>query len=409
MAESAYSLSRSTLRVSDVTRYVRALVEGDAVLSALSVRGEISELTRSANGHLYFSLKDNASQMACVMFRGEAARQVEEVRELRRGVSVVAHGFLTVYEPRGAYQMYVERVLPLGEGALFQKMERLKAQLEQEGLFAQDRKRPLPAFPRSIALVTSPDSQAYHDVLHRLRSQYPFVSVIVAGASVQGEGAADEMAMAIDIVNRLTDAEIILLVRGGGSPEELSAFNDERLARTIYASRVPVVTGVGHEMDYTVVDFVADVRAATPSLAAAAAVPDIAMLVQQSTQLHSEIGHAVRRRLHAERRQWLDLNAQLLRSSPQHRLRANRQRVDERTRDLQHGVHTHVRVKRAKLQALRSQLQALDPLAILDRGYALLTDPETGRVVSRAQQAVPGKRLEARVSDGRFSVRVEKS
>jgi exodeoxyribonuclease VII large subunit len=342
------------------------------------------------------------------MFRREAAQQPAEVSELRKGLSVVVHGCLTLYEPRGTYQICVERVTPQGEGALFQRFEQLKTRLEAEGLFAAERKRPLPLFPRTLALVTSPESQAYHDVLHRLRSQYPFVKVIEVGVSVQGDGAADEMTMALDVVNRLTDADLILVVRGGGAPEDLNAFNEERLARAIFASRIPVVTGVGHETDYTMVDFVADFRAATPSLAAAHAVPDLRELVRRSAQLQQRCAESMLQRVRLERRRWREASQALLRANPQARVNQQRIRATQAHTRLRQEIDAQMRTKRVRLQSLQAQLQTLDPLAIIQRGYAVLHDADTGVLVSRAEQAAPGRRIRARVSDGEFVVRVDK-
>ena len=407
MTDRALPLSQQSLSVSQLTRYLKVLMEQDDVLAGLSVHGEISDLSRAPSGHLYFTLKDSSSQIACVLFRREALQQAEAVRELRRGLSVIVHGFLTVYEPRGTYQVYVERVIPQGEGALARRIERLRAQLENEGLFAPERKRPLPRFPRKLALVTAPGSQAYHDVLHRLRVQYPFVQVIEVGVSVQGDGAADEMAMAIDIVNRLTDAEVILLVRGGGAPEELAAFNEEILARAVFASRIPVITGVGHETDHTIVDYVADHRAATPSLAAAAAVPDLQALMQRIAQTEAQLTHMVRQKLRTDRERWIAANRALLRSSPQNRLRQQHRRAGDLQRVLHRSVAMHLRAKRAHLRALQAQLAALDPLSILQRGYAMVTDVPTGEVVSRVDQTGVGRRVRVRVSDGEFLSRVE--
>ncbi len=407
MADISPHLPAEILSVSQVTRYLKYLVEGDQLLGALSVRGEVCELSRSANGHIYLSIKDSTSQIACVLFRKESMRQPDEVRELRKGVAVVLHGYLTLYEPRGTCQLFVERVVIEGEGAFFLRFERLKAKLESEGLFAPERKRAIPPFPRVLALVTSLRGQAYHDVLHRLRAQYPFVRVIEAGVSVQGSSAPDEIVMAIDILNRSTRADLILLVRGGGSPEDLAAFNDERLARAIYASRIPVITGIGHETDYTIVDFVADLRAATPSLAAAAAVPDIGSLVQRATALHQETTIAVDERLRAARLRWRDANRGLLHASPGNRLRVQRQRADELGQHADRSIKLHLRSKRSRLDALTAQLHALDPLAILERGYAVLSDPETGRVVRSVTSVQPGHLLRAQVADGEFTVRTE--
>lgn len=407
MAEMALTAARRTLRVGELTRYIKYQVEQDELLSQLSVEGEVSDLSRSASGHVYFTLKDAVSQISCVLFRREALQQREQLEGLRKGVAAVAHGFLTIYEPRGTYQIYVQRVVVHGEGALFQQVERLRSKLESEGLFAPERKRPLPTFPRKLALITSPGSQAYHDVLHRLRQQFPFVTVIEAGASVQGDGAADAMAMALDIVNRLTEADVILLVRGGGAPEELAAFNEERLARAMFASRIPVVTGIGHETDLTIADMVADVRAATPSLAAAAAVPDVGGLVDRIRRTHGHTRHLVVHRLEGERRRLVALHRSLLRMNPETHLRSRRQRADELTRLAQRAVAVQVQAKRQTLDALRVQLEALDPLAILERGYALLADAETGEIISRSEQGRPHRRLRARVSDGTFTVRVD--
>lgn len=406
MAEATLPAPHRPLRVGELTRYLKYLVERDDLLTSLSVRGEISDLTRAASGHVYFTLKDDVSQIPCVLFRREALQQAQEVSRLRKGVSVVTHGFLTLYEPRGTYQIYVERVQVEGEGAAFQRLEQLRARLESEGLFAEGRKRSLPPFPRTLALVTSPGSQAYHDVLHRLRTQYPFVRVILAGASVQGVGAADEMVMAIDIVNRLTDADVILLVRGGGAPEELAAFNDERLARAVFTSRIPVVTGIGHETDWSIADFVADQRAATPSLAAAAAVPDAGAVVGAMARLHAEMTRAVRERLARARRQWVQTNRTLIRSRPETRLRTQRQRTEAASQSQERAIRVILRSKRARMEGLQAQLRALDPLAILSRGYAVLST-EDGRVVAHVADAPAGSALQARVSDGSFRVRVE--
>jgi exodeoxyribonuclease VII large subunit len=397
------------LTVSQLTRYMTYLVESDELLGSLAVKGEISEFTRSSAGHSYFKLKDANSQVSCVFFRQDALRQPSEQEALRQGVAVTVHGHLTIYEPRGEYQIRVMQVRVLGDGAFAQRFEQLKARLEREGLFAQGRKRKLPKYPRTLALITAPDSQAYHDVLHRLRFQYPFVRVIVAGVTVQGESASEEMVMAIDIVNRLTQAEGILLVRGGGAPEDLRAFNDERLARAIFASSVPIVTGIGHENDHTIADFVADIRAATPSLAAAAAVPDVSALVIQSVQLHANATHLMRERLRAGRRRWQEASRGLARTQPAARLRTQRQRADELQRTSDRVVTMQLRTRRDRWAALNRQLQALDPLAILARGYALLTDSENGRVVSRVADAIPGRKLAARVADGTFMARVEET
>jgi len=407
VAESALPVQQQILTVSQLTRYLKYLVEQDELMAGLSVRGEICEFSRSTSGHYYLTIKDATSQIMCVLFRREASQQTDEVAGLRKGSSVVVHGFLTLYEPRGTCQVYVQRILSQGEGLFARQFEELKARLEREGLFAADRKRPLPAFPRKLALLTSPHGQAYHDVLHRLKAQYPFATVIVAGVSVQGDGAADEIILALDIINRLTDAEVILVVRGGGAPQDLAAFNNERLARAVFSSRVPVITGVGHETDFTMVDFVADYRAATPSLAAAAAVPDTAALVSRMRQMHGELTYTVRQRLAQNRRRWIEVNRALIRSSPENGVRIQRQRTDDLVRGQQRAVQVLLRSKRFQLARLSAQLDTLDPLAILKRGYAVITRPATGEVISRVTDVAAGESLRAQVSDGDFWVQVE--
>lgn len=407
MVEARLPLPQRTLRVGELTRYLKYLIEQDDLLASLSLSGEISDLSRAPSGHVYFTLKDETSQISCALFRREAQQQAAEVRGLRKGISVVVHGFLTMYEPRGTFQMYVERVLTQGEGAAAQRFEQLRAKLEAEGLFAESRKRPLPPFPRTVALVTSPGSQAYHDVLHRLQAQYPFVTVIEAGASVQGEGAADEMVMALDIVNRLTSADAILLVRGGGAPEELAAFNDERLARAVFASRVPVVTGVGHQTDFTIVDFVADVRAATPSLAAAAVVPDAASLVRRTAELHVQLTGIMRGRLREDRRRWLAANRALIQARPETRLAMHYARASSLRKTAQSAMYSHLRTKRERLESLKLRLESLDPLAVLGRGFTVLSDPHTGNVVRKTGDVRAGQLLKARLADGELNVRVE--
>ncbi|MGH2448922.1 MAG: exodeoxyribonuclease VII large subunit [Chloroflexota bacterium] len=398
---------QKVFRVSQLTHYVRYLIERDELLSAMSVRGEVANLTRSPAGHVYFDLKDDSSKVSCVLFRREVARQPEEAGELRAGIEAEVHGHLTIYEPRGAFQIYVQRIRAFGAGAAARQLEQLRTRLQAEGLFATERKRALPEYPSAIALVTSPGSQAYHDVLRRLGDQYPFVRVIEVPVTVQGDSAADEMAMAIEMANRLTRADVILLVRGGGAPEELAAFNEERLVRSVFASRIPVVTGVGHEMDHTLVDFVADVRAATPSLAAAASVPDVRSLVQRTILLHGQALQAMRDVLRTRRDRFEAANRALVRAAPQTRLKLNRQRNDELVGASRRLVALRIREDQNRLLALRSRLEAYNPLSTLGRGYAVLTD-EQGRVVSRVEQAIVGDPLTARVSDGSFSVRVRK-
>jgi len=391
------------LRVSELTRYVRRLLEEDRVLTSISVMGEVTNLSRPGSGHLYFTLKDDSSQLACALMRNQALRMAPaDLAGLRQGVNVIAEGSLTVYEPKGTYQLAVERIRVQGAGAARLRFEKLHLRLEAEGLFADGRKRRLPSHPKVLALVTAPGSQAYHDVIKRLSEQWPRIQVIMAGVTVQGDHAAAEISLALDIINRMTGAEIILMVRGGGAPEELEAFNDERVARAIFASRIPVVTGIGHTQDWTIADYVADVRAITPTAAASVAVPDGRVLLQTCHQLHRQMQANTQNGLAARRSRVVRVGAALMRASPSGRIAKRRQRLDEIWAGLLQTAAAGIRIRRRRLDALARHMEAVNPLGVLSRGYALLTDAETGQVVASIEQAIPGRAISARVKDGSF-------
>ncbi|MCK4965058.1 MAG: exodeoxyribonuclease VII large subunit, partial [Dehalococcoidia bacterium] len=258
--------------VAEVTGYLREVLESDRLLVDLWISGEISNLLESAAGHLYFTLKDEASQLRCVFFRPKLAVTLEN------GSAAVAHGRISIYEVSGALQFYVDVVQPEGVGVLQLEFERLKAKLADEGLFEPARKRALPSFPRRIGVITSPDSAALHDIINIISRRYPLVELVLAPTQVQGNAAAPGIVQAFDAINRTEEIDLVILARGGGSLEELWAFNEEKVARAIYASRAPVISGIGHDTDFTIADFVADKRAPTPSAAAELAVPQRAEL-----------------------------------------------------------------------------------------------------------------------------------
>ncbi|HEV3311225.1 MAG TPA: exodeoxyribonuclease VII large subunit [Chloroflexota bacterium] len=399
-------MPRKVLQVAELTRYVKRVIDDDAKLSGISVLGEVANISRPGSGHIYFTLKDATSQLACVMMRAQALRQTTELTKLQLGINTIAEGSLTVYEPRGGYQLSVQRVEVQGAGAAQIRFERLRQKLESEGLFSEARKRPIPSHPRSLALITAPQSQAYHDVIKRLQEQWPRVTVIVAGVTVQGEGAPAEIALALDIVNRMTKADAILIVRGGGSPEELGAFNDERVARAIFASRIPVITGIGHTQDWTIADYVADLRATTPTAAAAIAVPDGLALRRSCRQLHAHMRTNFQRGLSAHRNHLVQTERALVRASPVNRIAMRRQHLDDLWSGLTKSTTAELQTRRRRLDALTRQMEALNPLGILSRGYALLTDAQTGQVVASVSQANSGRHLTARVKDGSFPVTI---
>ncbi len=390
--------------VSALTRYIRELFDIDYRLQDVWLAGEVSNFSRAASGHVYFTLKDDSAQIRCVMWRSTAARQGYLPAH---GDAVLAHGSVSVYEANGAYQLYVDALRPLGRGDLHLEFERLKTRLAAEGLFDLERKRPIPPYPRRLGLITSPNAAALRDVLNILSRRYPLVEIVFAPAAVQGAEAPPQLCAALEALNRLEGLDAILLVRGGGSLEELWAFNDETVARAIAASRYPVITGVGHETDFTIADFVADLRAPTPSAAAELAVPDRQDLKAQVEALGQRLALALQGQIDTQR--WrLQAQAQALRHlSPLGRLLNLRQRLDDlNERAIRLMRHT-IALRRERLRGATLALAGLSPLATLERGYAVVRHLGRDEIVRDAAQVAPGDRLEVQVRRGRFTVRAE--
>lgn len=390
--------------VSRLTRRVRDLLENDPDLQNLWVEGEISNLTRHTSGHIYFTLKDSNCSLKSVMWRTHAARQ-SYIPE--NGQQVEIHGSLNVYEAGGQYQLYADLFRPVGEGALAAKFQRLKARLESEGLFDGARKRPLPARPVCIGIVTSPTGAALRDMLNTLRRRYPLAHVVLAATAVQGSEAAPGIISALERLNRLAQPDVILLARGGGSMEDLWAFNDEGVARAIAASTAPVITGVGHETDFTIADFVADLRAPTPTAAAEQCAPHLADLQAASNDMRASLLRSFAVCLQARRQQCERLRHRLQMRSPVNQVRSNRQRLDELTRRAEQALAHSLAMQRAHLTGLQGQLTALSPQAILGRGFAILIDQENRQVVRSVGQTYPHQALTARLHDGEVAVQVQ--
>lgn len=386
--------------VGELTRHIRNLLEGDLSLRNVWLRGEISNLSRPASGHLYFSLKDAGASLKCVMWRSN----VELLGwQPEHGAQVLARGRISVYPQGGVYQLYVDELHPAGVGDLHAQFEELRERLRAEGLFELERKRPLPPFPRLLGVVTSPQAAALRDVLQVLRRRWPLVKVLLAPTLVQGDMAPPQIVAALRALDARDDVDLILLVRGGGSLEELWAFNDEGVARAIAACRHPVVCGVGHETDFTIADFAADVRASTPTAAAELAVPDQADLRRRVRAHAVQVEEQVLRRL-AEARQSLEREGRsLARLSPRGRIEAERQRLDELSRRASQALLHSLALRRAALGRARAQMLALSPQATLERGYAIVRREDTGVVVRSVQQAQAGDDLRIQVQDGELT------
>jgi len=390
--------------VSQITSYIKELFDLDYALQDLWVEGEVSNFSQSAAGHIYFTLKDEEARLACVMWRSLAEQQAYIPRD---GEAVLAHGRISVYEARGTYQLYVDAVQPAGLGALYLQFEALKKRLEAEGLFAAERKRPLPPFPRRLGVVTSPTGAAIRDILRVLGRRYPLVEVILSPTLVQGDEAPPQIVAAIEALNRHTDVEAIIVARGGGSLEELMPFNDERVARAIHSSRVPVICGVGHETDFTIADFVADVRAPTPSAAAEVAVPDREELRGTVNARRGRLVQLLQGQIGERRRALRQRERDLRRFSPQARINAYRQRIDEATRAATSHLQHQLALWREQLRGLVLQLESLSPFATLERGYSIARHLGTGEIVRSVAQVTAGDRVEVRVSDGAFESTVD--
>jgi exodeoxyribonuclease VII large subunit len=393
------------LTVTEFTRRVRRLLEGDKALQDVWVQGEISNFTRPASGHLYFTLKDAGAALRCVMWKGDALRT--RGMPLNDGLSVEAHGKIGLYEPSGQYQLIVDILRPAGEGALYAEFMRLKAVLEVEGLFDPERKRLIPQFPRKIGIVTSSTGAALRDMLNVLRRRLPLVEVLLAPSLVQGEEAPSALVAALQKLNTIFQPDVILLARGGGSIEDLWAFNDERVVRAVADSVAPVITGVGHETDFTLVDFASDLRAPTPTAAAELATPITIDDLDASLRASLERLDEILERQIAERRQGLNATVSGLRFySPARRLMTEQQRLDELTRRMSRSLSQRLALKSAHLTGLRDRLESLSPLAVLRRGYAVVSRPQDGKVVLTAQDAPAGSNLHVRLADGALDVEV---
>ncbi len=389
--------------VSDLTAYIRALLESNENLMDMWVSGEISNLSQPKSGHVYFTLKDAGASLRCVIWREQAWRLKGALRD---GMSVEAHGYISVYEQGGQYQLYVDGLRAAGEGLLYQEFLRLKAELEAEGLFDEARKRPLPRYPRRIGIVTSPTGAALQDMLNTLRGRYPLAEVVIAPATVQGDDAPPQIVHAIEALNRAVKPDVILVARGGGSLEDLWAFNDERVVRAVAASQVPVISGVGHETDFTLTDFAADLRAPTPTGAAVLAVPNVSDL---AAELNGWVLRLQQSALETLNRSAITLNEKahrLERQSPLWRVRQDRQYLDSLGQRLQLHMRHDLQNRRAALNHFSERLTGLDPAHILRRGYALIKD-SAGSLITSAKQVKLGQDIAVQLSDGSLDARVQ--
>lgn len=393
----------NNLTVRELTAYIKQMMDSDLLLSNVSVTGEISNFKRHSSGHMYFSLKDQDAVIRCVMFRTYNAR----IRFMpEEGMQVIVRGYVSVYAPGGNYQLYVEEMQPDGTGSLYLAFEQLKRKLEALGWFAQERKKPLPRLPRAIGIVTSPTGAVIRDMMNVMLRRYPNVRVIIYPSLVQGEEAPAQLIRGLKYFSAEKNVDVVILARGGGSLEDLWPFNDEGLARAIHESEIPVISAVGHETDFSISDFVADLRAPTPSAAAELVVPEKSALKERLAIYEKSLVNSLLMRLKRERERLAGLSSARSLTRPYERVDALRQQLDGRFRELVLLSRSELEKHRSALGSLAGRLDALSPLTVLSRGYAI-AQREDGSIIKSIKAMKSGDRITVRVADGRFGAHIE--
>lgn len=385
--------------VSEVNNFIKQLLASTPILSNIMVRGEISNFKCYASGHCYFTLKDASSALKCVMFRSRAQHlRFQPVN----GLSVIASGNIAIYERDGVYQLYVDSLAPEGKGDLALAYEQLKNRLAAEGLFAKERKKALPKFPKKIGVVTSLSGAVLRDIYHVTKRRWPAVQLVLYPVQVQGEFSAKQVALAIEFFNTKYAVDVMIVGRGGGSMEDLWSFNEEVVVRAIAASKIPIISAVGHETDFSLADFAADVRAATPSQAAELAVPDRDELKRYVVRMQRQLAQMARRELNERRLRLQACQKNKLLQRPELLLADRRQRLDNLISRLRQCLDENITVKNHQLSLALEKLSVLNPAKTLQRGFALVE--HGGKIVTRVQEVKKGDKLQLTFSDGKVSV-----
>ena len=393
---------RKIYRVAELTRRIKILLEGE--FPGVWVEGEVSNVRRPGSGHLYFTLKDEESQLQAVLYRSQVARMRFELKD---GIQVVALGDVSVYERGGRYQLTVSEIEPKGLGALQLAFEQLKKRLQEEGLFDGSRKRPIPLLPERIGIVTSPSGAAIRDILSVIGRRFANVRVLISPVRVQGETAAAEIVEAIDGLNRRGDVDVIIVTRGGGSLEDLWAFNEEPVARAIARSRIPVISAIGHEIDFTIADFAADLRVPTPSAAAELVVAKKSELQDRLAALSSRLTSSARQLLSELRRRLIVCARSYVLQAPENVVRQYQQVLDEFGGRLERSFRHRLVLGRAGLAGVAGRLEALSPVSVLSRGYSVVFRERDGAVVAASSQVRPGEAVRLRLARGGFTASVK--
>ena len=392
---------RNVLTVSDLTRMVKQLLESN--YTDLWVSGEVSNYTRASSGHMYFTLKDERAVIRAVLFKGYQ----KGVRfEIENGLKLIVHGALSVFEKRGEYQIIVDFLEPEGLGALQLAFEQLKEKLQKEGLFDESKKRPIPVFPNVVGVITSETGAAIRDILNVIGRRYSGVRIIIYPTLVQGDEAAHSIARAVQRANERKEVDVLIVGRGGGSIEDLWPFNEEVVARALYKSKIPVISAVGHEIDFTIADFVADVRAPTPSAAAEIVVRNKVELLRTYADFHKRLFETMERAVQSRREQLSRFTAQALQDKVNRLIREKQMSLDDLTRSLTATMETTLTRLRGRFEKLVGQLNVLSPLATLSRGYSIVSRRRDGKTVLSINDVAPGEEISTLVPDGRVYSRV---
>lgn len=386
------------MTVSELTNHIKQLIDRDMQLSNIWVTGEVSNFKHHTSGHMYFSLKDQDAVIKSVMFRGQNSRLKFKPEE---GMKIIARGYVSIYPQGGAYQLYVEHMQPDGAGALYMAFEQLKDALDKKGLFDSSRKRPTPTLPKAVGVITSPTGAVIRDIIHVLKRRYPNTRIIVYGSAVQGLEAPAQLINGIRAFNELKNVDVIILARGGGSLEDLWAFNDENLAYEIANSSIPIISAIGHETDFSISDFVADLRAATPSAAAELVMPDKRVMKQSLEGYKKRITNALIYNLKKERERISGLQSMRSFTKPVEIVNQKRLQLDSLERNLSFQAKAILERHRALLGTTAGKLNALSPLTVLSRGYAVIYD-ENERLIPTAKEIRQGDRLIVTMVDRRF-------
>ncbi len=395
---------KKVFTVSQINAYIKQIFDKDLLLSYIYVKGEISNLTLHSSGHMYFTLKDKSSSIRCVMFKSSSSKIKFKAEE---GLQVIVRGYFSIYERNGQYQLYAENIILEGTGELYKSYEQLKKQLEEEGLFDKSKKQALPAYPKNIAIVTSPTGAAVRDIISIVKRRNPNINITLYPVLVQGENASSEISQGIIHINKLKNFDAIIVGRGGGSIEELWAFNEESVARAIFNSQIPVVSAVGHETDFTIADFVADIRAATPSAAAELIAPEKQLLRFHLKKIDSQINLGILSYIKDKRVKLDNISKSRTFRNVETNIINLMQTLESFKNRLDNGIKTRINQNKEILGLNMEKLNILNPSSLLSKGYAFVIKEKNGELINSIKQLAPGERIRVYFKDGSVGALVE--